>query len=725
MLSGEFLRSLSRKELQALAKEHGHKANASSAVLIDKLQVSSTSPPDSPVAVVKKKAGAVTTPASTSPRVAKSAAVSPAATPVLSILASTSKGKSGKSSLRSRGAPVVPTPAPPVAASAPGTSTPCTAAKWKAAPAAAVASTAKKVSLATPQSSPETAESTPRAGGTAKKAKASTIKKRTSAGTMSRLNTPLAAAVAAAASAATPLAAGSKLAPHSGHRSSTAKRRKSQAGTPPLVLAPSPVTVLEQEEAEAEAEAEAAAPQVSPLTAASPPEAVLTTRTSLGPELDLEAEVHVEVEVEACDEGDEDDEVLFGESDAPVPQEPRSSLQSMEWAAVLGDDGSDKASSPMPSRTHQSANANTLDAPTVKKAPRAMRQRQRQTLATPKVHTAAARAAARLSTPSPIAVSFAAEDGGGEVLATPSRRESRSLPGTPTPTHNPSSSGSGSGSGSEARQMRTPLRSTHTISHVRDEALLRVLARSHRKELHSPQKQAAAAAAEPIPRLNKAAQLMMAARQARVAELANRERREASAAKPGLRLAAQLQRHSTMGVPVRPTSAAAAGKRASKASLVPACATVRTSAPRYQQPEVPAFKAKAMPNFQARVPVVSMSKKALDAAAAAARGAAACAASSSSSSSSARSGPQRESKENAAPSAANKASKTKPLPFKLSISNRATAKVPGGAQTKSKAKAATSSSPTDADAPRKTAAKEDKVRGKKTPAKNPFEPLAL
>jgi hypothetical protein len=682
MLSYDFLSSLKRSDLQALAKKHGLKANASSAVLIDELQVVSTSPPDSPVRTEKPEHA---TPVSTmTPTVVKISA------------------SGSKSTLRSR------RKAPVLSPRVSNTSTP-NSSENESSPVqdgstvkkAARTSTSKKIKKSTPHAdvyvsgcTPEA--STPQVTSTVKKVVKSTRKSLCT-------STPEAATPEAVSTTA-------KKVVKSGKKSSCKKSAKISVAKSPESIISSVHSVSESTETDV--------PSVRT--------SLLSEEFALEPALD-EPEVK---ELDKCTDVAEATTEEFVASE----EYDMGDMQSAEWAAVL-DDSDDQelneSNSPvLQGRANQSANSNTLDAPTAKKA---VRMTSSRLSSTPKT---------KVTTPIPFCHSME------------SRRLSKSLPTTPNNRHS----------------MRTPL-SGRKISNVHDEALVKVLAKSHVhqvtvlddkrrksftkikktspvqvKDVKAPVKEKV----ELVPRLNKAAQLMMEARQAKMADMELREKQAASAAQPGLRLATKtvnsqshtslISRSATSSNDTFRSSSGIVNKRtSSKVAFVPSCATVRPSTSRWTPPEVPAFKAKAMPNFKANVPVVTMNKKAKEAAAAVnnpkpvkglARLISHCSDIYGSTKTKIDSSNHinstihcTESKENAvsqnmaSAAVANKLP-TKPKEFKLSTSNRSTKDKVVNAKA-SAVKDSTNSSPF------KKTEDAGKVRGQKTPAKNPFESLAV
>ena len=240
----------------------------------------------------------------------------------------------------------------------------------------------------------------------------------------------------------------------------------------------------------------------------------------------------------------------------------------------------------------------------------------------------------------------------------------------------------------------------------------------------------APAAAVPAPKMTKAAQLMMAARQAKAADIERVQLEHTLAARPGLVLATHKRSSTSVEstkTSIQPRSSTAAGpsapvsKPATKHVMVPACASVKPT-PRPAEPEVPAFKARSMPTFKAVA--VAMNKAAVVAAAAVAAPKPAggfgkpAAAIPIVSAAPAHRPSAQDAKENIATSTTTK--RISAGPFKLSTSNRGAAKT-GAISSSDSIKAAPLSPVPNAMDNTRTKPR----RGQKTPCKNPFEEIAL
>ncbi|MBT4935704.1 hypothetical protein HON15_02940, partial [Candidatus Woesearchaeota archaeon] len=270
-------------------------------------------------------------------------------------------------------------------------------------------------------------------------------------------------------------------------------------------------------------------------------------------------------------------------ADVDVERDMRNSIG--EWGAVMDDDDEVEYQTTPVARVNQSANSNTLDAPTAKKANKESdisEQTKEQVLTS------------NTPTPTPIL----------------SPVVSKSLPSTPVNNNNCYSP--------RKSTTPTPVRAMGKITHLKNESFLKVMAKSRSQSdaiMHDDSVQTSSQVL--VPKMNKSAMLMMQARQAKEIDYARKQEQLTDAAQPGLRLAtkmsqSQLQRNSTNSGFRSSTSSqahqrqeVAAAKRGP--ALVPSCAT-RITKTVYVPPEVPTFKAKSMPNFKSSAPVVAMTK---------------------------------------------------------------------------------------------------------------------
>jgi len=675
----EYLYSLSRKELQVMAKEKGLKANASTSSLIDQLLGLSCSDSEStptkeasyskvaadlaPVSqsinenVSNSGFGVTRTPRAPTPGLGlgaqsnqKSSLKARFQTQTVLQLVSTPQsdddddddyspqpsGSTAKKAPAGRTTSMgrmfrINTPLAAIVSSLPAdsTSSPMSAGGAASSAAKPPAAVAEKECAWTPKgTTPKQANSDTRKSS-GKKKKSSVKRASASSGS------DVAAAAADQASGqhvevVTPVAAATAAA---ADENSLGNNNHSGGGLTPNLLSD---FALEQPESEAEVEAEEK-------VVCGLPTGVGAGAQSQSQAVAAQVQVHVQVAAER----------ETAAQNIPAAMTTCTARQSIEaWAAVLDDD-EDCGEAPASSRAQQSANSNTLDAPTAKKAPRptSSESSEDQAPGEDAADTAAVAFVDINPPPSPSSSSPLSSSnvlGLGRAVIPASWNSSPKMSPTIRPTTSVSASSSKkaftrhsaasarkmsssasvsapstpvAGARSAARQScprggsprpvaahTSPQGVSQTKKEMRQEALAMKLA-VYTTSPTDVNAQSVHVAPVPAPKMTKSVALMTAARQAKAVEMERKVLEDTAAAKPGLRLETKKAQPSrSHAAPVMHMS-----KGPTKHAMVPSCANIRPAV-RPPSPEAAAFKARAMPTFKAVT--VTMNKAAVVAAAA-------------------------------------------------------------------------------------------------------------